>query len=125
MQIFGVEISTKVFEFFRENLNDNDLYSTNKLLNTKSGIVSFFNSQNDIYDLIRQIENMQSSEPEPDRTEYGDFQTPLNLCDRTCKLLQDKQIKPKIIIFNSHVSQFRYRAIELVVEIAIYEACLF
>ena len=98
MQIFGVEISTKVFEFFRENLNDNDLYSTNKLLNTKSGIVSFFNSQNDIYDLIRQIENMQSSEPEPDRTEYGDFQTPLNLCDRTCKLLQDKQIKPKIII---------------------------
>ncbi len=55
-------------------------------------------NQNEIIELIHTLKIKQNIISEPDRAEYGDFQTPKKLSDLTCKLLQSKKIKPQIVI---------------------------
>jgi len=98
MNVFEASITKNVFNFFLQNLKTNDLSIVNQLLKEKCGIVDFFDNQNEIIELIRVLKTEQNSITEPDRAEYGDFQTPQKLCDLTCKLLQTKNINPQLII---------------------------
>lgn len=98
MKVFEVNITTKVIDFFKQNLKNNDLIFANQLLKDVCGISEFFENQNDIIELIKVLKIEQNIASEPDRAEYGDFQTPKNLSDLTCKLLQTKTINPQVVI---------------------------
>jgi len=98
MKVFEVNITIKVVDFFKQNLKKNDLIKVNQLLKEFCGISEFFDNQNEISELIKILNIEQNIISEPDRAEYGDFQTPKNLSDLTCKLLQTKNINPQIVI---------------------------
>ncbi len=98
MRVFEINITTIVSDFFSKYLNNNELSLVNQLLKDFCGIVDFFNTEDEITELIRSLKLEQSIVSEPDRAEYGDFQTPKNLSNLTCKYLQTKQINPKIVI---------------------------
>jgi len=98
MKVFEVNITIKVVDFFKQNLKKNDLIKVNQLLKEFCGISEFFYNQNEISELIKILNIEQNIISEPDRAEYGDFQTPKNLSDLTCKLLQTKNINPQIVI---------------------------
>jgi len=98
MKIFDTNITIKVIDFFKQNLKTNDVSIINEMLKEFCGISNFFDNQNEIIELIHALKIKQNIISEPDRAEYGDFQTPKKLSDLTCKLLQSKNIKPQIVI---------------------------
>ena len=49
-------------------------------------------------ELINTISNSNNVINEPDRAEYGDFQTNINLSDNVCNLLKNQNTTPEIII---------------------------
>jgi len=98
MKVLEVNITTKVIDFFKQNLKNNDLIIVNQLLKNFCGILEFFDNQNEINELIQVLKIEQNIVSEPDRAEYGDFQTPKNLTDLTFKLLKNKVINPQIVI---------------------------
>jgi len=98
MKIFDTNITIKVIDFFKQNLKTNDVSIINEMLKEFCGISNFFDNQNEIIELIHTLKIKQNIISEPDRAEYGDFQTPKKLSDLTCKLLHSKNIKPQIVI---------------------------
>ncbi len=91
MKVFDIPIPIEIADFFNSQFKSSDFIAINQILEEKSGIVNFFENKVE----LKVFEKPNNSS---DRTEYGDFQTPKRLCNLTCKLLQDKQIQPQIII---------------------------
>lgn len=76
----------------------NDLESINSYLQNQCGIVSFFDNEEDLQEIKEQVSQLQITENQLDRTEYGDFQTNQILANSVCQRLKEKGSNPKIII---------------------------
>lgn len=100
MKIFEANISYKVANILNRMLNRVTLFerANEKLVDT-FGINNFFGSQKE-YDFFKDaISSTQNIVSEPDRTEYGDFQTNINLAKSVTQFLKNqKKANPKLVI---------------------------
>lgn len=99
MKIFGAHISFQVLDFLKEFLKDiTSLEIANQKMFESFGINHFFAIDNYIefikYLSFTDIAMVQ----EPDREEYGDFQTNRELAFKVARSLSKKNISPEIII---------------------------
>lgn len=76
MTFFKTHIDDLVFDFFLKNQKSLlDFTESNSIIKKISGINDFFTSQEQATDLLEKIKTHGSMVSEPDRREYGDFQT--------------------------------------------------
>jgi len=76
MTYYEAHITNLEVEFFKKNLYALSNYEViNSLIKEVSGINSFFSNQNESSELLENIKEYNSNVSEPDRREYGDFQT--------------------------------------------------
>ena len=97
MKIFEAKITNSVIDFF-DNFDNLSVEFINSKLKSICGINSFFTIQSEIDELTTTIFSNKNLLSEPDRAEYGDFQTNKNLSDNVCKLLKNQNSAPEIII---------------------------
>lgn len=99
MQIFEANITHSVLEYLKSNLKkDARFKEANNLLFNSFGIIDFFETKEELKNLIIAISECQNIVSELDRTEYGDFQTNLNLANNVVEILTNKNCLPQIII---------------------------
>lgn len=99
MQIFKANITHSVLDYLKSNLKENVCFKeANNLLFNSFGILDFFETEEEFKNLISAISESQNIVSEPDRTEYGDFQTNLNLANNVAEILVNKSCLPQIII---------------------------
>lgn len=99
MQIFEANITDSAIDYLKCNLKgDVCLKEANNLLFNSFGILNFFETEEELKNLINAISESQNIISEPDRTEYGDFQTNLNLANNVAEILANKNSLPQIII---------------------------
>lgn len=99
MICFDTNIGDLALKFFQENklvlLNYTD---ANRMIKAVSGINSFFTSQIEATELLEKTGKYHSIDSEPDRAEYGDFQTNSDLANKVTLHLASKNISPEIVI---------------------------
>ncbi len=97
MKLFEANITNSVIGFF-ENSKELSIENVNSKIKSTCGINTFFEIQSELDELINTISNNKNTINEPDRAEYGDFQTNRNLSDNICNLLKNQNTEPEIII---------------------------
>jgi hypothetical protein len=99
MKVFDANISVHVLDYLHNELSQVTLFNyANKQLLDTCGIRNFFADQNE-FDIFRQtISNTHLLVSEPDRSEYGDFQTNMKLAQSVTEFLYEKGINPKLVI---------------------------
>ena len=76
MICFETHITNSTLGFFQKNLNTlSDFIEINGLIKNVSGINNFFTTQIEATELLEKIKEQSSIVSEPNRREYGDFQT--------------------------------------------------
>lgn len=99
MKVFEANISNLVLEFLHESFkNIIPLKSANQIIYGASGIVSFFENTEELEALVDTFSTTYNMVEEPDRGEYGDFQTSIDLAKKVCSFLRTKKILPEIVI---------------------------
>lgn len=99
MKIFEANITHQVSDFFRKKLNRTTTLATaNKKMIDACGINHFFDDEIEFETLKEIICSKINLVEEPDRTEYGDFQTNLDLANNAAKFLKSNNANPKILI---------------------------
>lgn len=99
MQVFEANISQEAADYLLDNLNKNiSLELANQKLFNDFGIIDFFEDNDEFEDLKVALLVNKNIVSEPDRVEYGDFQTNGDLANKITKYLLSKQIAPEIII---------------------------
>ncbi|MEA3503991.1 MAG: hypothetical protein U9R32_02175, partial [Bacteroidota bacterium] len=83
MKVFEANITNSVIDFF-ENSKELLVENLNSKIKSICGINGFFELQSELDELINTISNNKNIINEPDRAEYGDFQTNRNLSDNVC-----------------------------------------
>lgn len=128
MKIFDANISTFLIDFFKNNLKKvKTLSEANERLEDISGINSFFNNDKEFIELRSKIEEHISVFEEPDRREYGDFQTNEDLASSVVEYLNKNMQSPQFLIEPTcgkgrfiHASLKYFETLEKVVGIEIY-----
>jgi hypothetical protein len=83
MICFETHISDSIFGFFQKNQKHLlDFNEVNSIIKEVSGINDFFTTQEQSTELLEKIKENYSIVSEPDRREYGDFQTNQLLAER-------------------------------------------
>ncbi|NLF42791.1 MAG: hypothetical protein GX587_08855, partial [Bacteroidales bacterium] len=100
MRIFEANISLQVCSFLKDFLNDiSSFKNANQKVFDAFGINTFFENEDDFQRLIESVSTVAISlVEEPDRAEYGDFQTNKDLANKIAKHLAIKNISPEIVI---------------------------
>lgn len=99
MKIFQANITHQVSDFLNKSLNRITLFETaNQKISDVCGIQYFFNNQEEFETLKKILSKTQSIVKEPDRAEYGDFQTNIDLAINVAQFLKQNSANPKIII---------------------------
>lgn len=100
MKIFEANISLQVCKFLKDFLNNTSSFeSANQIMFDAFGINTFFENDDDFQRLKESVSFVAiSSVEEPDRAEYGDFQTNKDLANKVAKHLAKRNISPEIII---------------------------
>ena len=99
MKVFKANITSKVSKFLNENLKTISSFDiANQKLYNAFGIVQFFDNNDDLEKLKEVISTTHTTLNEPDRAEYGDFQTNLELANNATKYLISKNISPFVVI---------------------------
>jgi len=99
MKIFEANISFKVSDFLCKQLNrTTSLATANQKLFNACGIKHFFTNEVELITLKEVICSPKNIVQEPDRREYGDFQTNVGLANEVAKYLKLLSANPKIII---------------------------
>jgi len=97
MKIFEANITNSLIVFF-EKYKELTIEQLNQKVKVICGINTFFELQCELVELINTISNYKNTINEPDRAEYGDFQTNINLSDKVCNLIKKQNSAPEIII---------------------------
>jgi len=88
MTIFETYLPKTLSDYFIKNKKHfSDFRKINNLLKTSCGINDFFKTQEDATILLQTITENQSIVAEPDRREYGDYQTNESLAQQNLKFL--------------------------------------
>ncbi|HCK98686.1 MAG TPA: hypothetical protein DHW42_01075 [Candidatus Marinimicrobia bacterium] len=99
MRVFEANISLSVADFFtKELINISNVAKANDFLEIICGINPFFSDESELIELKERLAVTFSSVEEPDRAEYGDFQTNSILANKITIHLLEQGIKPEIII---------------------------
>ncbi|MCE9540656.1 MAG: hypothetical protein K8R85_15765 [Bacteroidetes bacterium] len=99
MKVFEANISHQVSDFLNETLKKITSFETaNQKMFDAFGIKHFFDNNEELETLRKTISQTASLAEEPDRAEYGDFQTNANLSNKVTLHLASKNISPKIIV---------------------------
>jgi hypothetical protein len=96
MDYCSLDIGLEALSFFQENKKA-DFQEINQLLKAQSGIVDFFETEDDYTQLKQKIGITQSVVCES-RIEYGDFQTNRNLSLSITNYLSTKNRNPQVLI---------------------------
>lgn len=99
MKVFEANITPQVSDYLNDNLKDVvSVEKANQKIYNAFGIMYFFDNAEDLQILKETISIPQNIVSEPDRTEYGDFQTNIELANKVAFHLTTKNILPEIII---------------------------
>jgi len=99
MKVFEANITHQVSDYLNDNLkNVVSVEKANQKIYDAFGIMYFFDNAEDLQILKEAISIPQNIVSEPDRTEYGDFQTNIELANKVAFHLTTKNILPEIII---------------------------
>lgn len=99
MKVFEANITHQVSDYLNDNLkNIIDIEQANQKMYEDFGFIHFFDNAEDLQILKETISISQGIVSEPDRAEYGDFQTNLDLANKITCHLTTKNISPEIVI---------------------------
>ena len=100
MKVFNANINYQVSDYLNSNLKNTASYElANQKMYDAFGIIHFFDNNEELETLKNIISETQNIVEEPDRaTEYGDFQTNLDLANNVTVYLKAKDISPEIVI---------------------------
>jgi len=100
MRIFEANISLQVCTFLKDFLFKTESFEkANRKMFDAFGINTFFDNNDDFQNLKESVSSIAfSSVGEPDRAEYGDFQTNEDLAFKVAKQLSDNFVSPEIVI---------------------------
>jgi hypothetical protein len=99
MKVFEANITHLVSDFLNVNLKDISSFEVaNQEMFDAFGIKHFFDNNEELETLKEVISDNHTIIEEPDRTEYGDFQTNAILANRVALHLSSKNISPEIVI---------------------------
>lgn len=100
MKVFEANINYQVSEYLNSILKNTASYElANQKVYDAFGIIHFFDNNEELEALKETISETQNIVEEPDRaTEYGDFQTNLDLANKVTLYLKAKDISPEIVI---------------------------
>ena len=99
MKVFEANITYQVSDYLNNLLKRIDSFEiANQKMNDEFGIIHFFDN-NDELDILKETISISNNiVSEPDRAEYGDFQTNKELAKKVTIFLSNKSINPKIVI---------------------------
>lgn len=130
MRIFEANISLQVCKFLKDFLNNTSSFkNANQIVFDAFGINTFFENDDDFQRLKESVSYVAiSSVEEPNRAEYGDFQTNKDLANKVTKHLTKKNISPEIIIEPTCgkgnfiiASLLNFKAVKKIIGIEIYK----
>lgn len=99
MKIFEANISYSIKDFFKNNIYKSiSLIEANETLKNISGINTFIETEYELNELKEKVLDDFNLAEEPDRSEYGDFQTNSGLANKVVLHLMERGIAPKILI---------------------------
>lgn len=99
MKIFEANTTYQVSDFLSKKLNrTSTLLTANQKMFDACGIRNFFDCDEELEALKEIISTNESFLEEPDRAEYGDFQTNLDLATKVTQYLKQGLSNPKIIV---------------------------
>ena len=100
MRVIEANISYEVSDYLNGNLKSITSFElANQKVYDAFGILHFFDNNEELETLKDIISETQNIVEEPDRaTEYGDFQTNLDLTNNVTVYLKAKDISPEIVI---------------------------
>lgn len=99
MKVFEAHITCRVSAYLNSLLKQvASSKKANQLLYEAFGIIDFFESDEELISLVSAISDQPTVVSEPDRAEYGDFQTNLDLANKVVELQLEKGVSPKIVI---------------------------
>lgn len=99
MRVFEANITHQVSDYLNDNLkNVVSVEKANQKMYESFGFIHFFDNAEDLQILKETISISQNIVSEPDRAEYGDFQTNTELANKVAFHLTTKNVSPEIII---------------------------
>lgn len=99
MKIFEANITHQVSDFLNDNLKKiTSFEKANQKMYDAFGIIHFFDNNEDLETLKEVLSETHNIVEEPDRAEYGDFQTNSDLANKVTLNLVSKKISPEIVI---------------------------
>lgn len=99
MKIFEANINHNVSVFLNNCLsNIESSIDANRKMHEAFGIINFFEDNEEFENLKNAVLNTHNLFEEPDRPEYGDFQTNADLANKATQYLNSKNVSPLIVI---------------------------
>lgn len=99
MTVFSANISYQVSDYLIERLNKfGSFEKANQFMYESFGFIRFFNDYAEFETLKQSLSETLDMVAEPDRAEYGDFQTNSELADKVALHLVSKAITPEVVI---------------------------
>jgi hypothetical protein len=99
MKVFEANITHQVADFLNDNLKKITSFEVaNQKMYDIFGIIHFFDNNEELEALKKMLSETHNVVQEPDRAEYGDFQTNSDLANKVAMHLASKGISPEIVI---------------------------
>lgn len=99
MKVFEANISQQVSDFLNDNLKKiTSFEKANQKMYDAFSIIHFFDNDEELKTLKEVLSINDNIVEEPDRAEYGDFQTNLDLANKVTLYLASKTISPEVVI---------------------------
>lgn len=99
MKIFEANITHQVSDFLNDNLKKVVTFEkANQKMYDAFGIIHFFDNDEELETLKEVLSISHKIVEEPDRAEYGDFQTNSDLANKVTLYLASKNITPEVVI---------------------------
>lgn len=99
MKVFEANITHQVSDFLNDNLKKiTSFEKANQKMYDAFGIIHFFDNNEDFQTLKEVLSITNNIVEEPDRAEYGDFQTNSDLANKVTLQLASKNISPEVVI---------------------------
>jgi len=99
MKVFEANITHQVSEFLNYSLKTvRSLEKANQKMHDDFGIIHFFDNNEELESLKEILSVNHKIVEEPDRAEYGDFQTNSDLANKVILHLSSREISPEILI---------------------------
>ena len=99
MKVFEANITHQVSDFLNDNLKKiTSFEKANQKIYDSFGIIHFFDNDEELETLKEILSIANNIVEEPDRAEYGDFQTNSDLANNVTLHLSSKSISPEVVI---------------------------